>query len=310
MTQATRHPRTGRRYHMIFPWPTDIYCDWRSAYARLAPEAPWIVHYGEEEMGRLLAESGPDDVLVCWHDLLKSQKIERPETKGALVLYWPETVGTGIGMTAYQLGMLRELAASRKHLYRGIITYDPSSAELLSDIAKIRVQYAPAGYDFEVMGRPDWTTEKYTDLAVYGAYTGIREAIMPDLRIMMGARLDEFNGIHGKMRSMRLSRSRGILLVPHSPGSFPQWRLWHAVASSAALLAPWPVAWPAAAVDYVELPFPEPARPAVFLDAVQRALARGDLDTIARNAHEHLSKITVAQAFEEWMLPAVEEILK
>lgn len=310
MTHKTVHPETGKRYRMLFPWPTDIYCDWRSAYARLAPERPWIIHHGEEELGRLLSEAGPEDVLICWHDLLKSQKIENHETKAALILYWPETVGTGIGMTAYQLGMLRELAAKRALLYRGIVTYDPDSAKFLASLVQRPVQYAPAGYDAEVMGLPDWTVQKTADLAVYGAYTGIREEIMPDLRVMLGPKLDEFSGVHGKARASRLSRARGILLVPHSPGSFPQWRLWHAVASSAALLAPWETAWPAMSSDYVSLPFPEPARPAIFLDAVHRALARTDLAEIARRAHEHLSKITVAQAFDQWMMPAVTEILR
>ena len=169
---------------------------------------------------------------------------------------------------------------------------------------------SPAGYDAQVMGQPDWNAPKTTDIALYGAFTGIREWIIPDLRARMDGRLDEFSGIHKKARAARLSSSRSILIVPHSPGSFPQWRLWHAIASSAALLAPWPKAWPAeSGKHYIEVPFPDPARPWPFLDAIMAALGRSDLSTVARTAHEEISKITVARAFEEWTVPEIERML-
>lgn len=304
-----RHPKTGRRYRQVFPWPTDIYCDWRDAYARLSSEVPWVSDHEETEIPKLLSESEPQDVLILWHDLLPPGASQET-TRAKLILYWPETVGSGIGMTVHQTEMLRELVARRARAYSGIIFYDPDSKDFLSPVLPVPAGVSPAGYDAQVMGQPDWNAPKTTDIALYGAFTGIREWIIPDLRARMDGRLDEFSGIHKKARAARLSSSRSILIVPHSPGSFPQWRLWHAIASSAALLAPWPKAWPAeSGKHYIEVPFPDPARPGPFLDAIMAALGRSDLSTVARTAHEEISKITVARAFEEWTVPEIERML-
>lgn len=303
------HPKTGRRYRQVFPWPTDIYCDWREAYARLSGEFPWVSDHEEGELPKLLRESGPEDVLILWHDLL-GPEMSQKETRANLILYWPETVGSGIGMTVHQTDMLRGLVRARAGLYGGILFYDPLSREFLSGVLPVRTGVSPAGYDPEIMGQPNWDEPKKTDVALYGAFTGIREWIIPDLRERLDGRLDEFSGIHKKARAERLSGSRAILIVPHSPGSFPQWRLWHAIASSAALLAPWPSGWPGeSGKHYIELPFPDPARPWPFVDAVVAALGRSDLAAFARRAHEDLSKITVARAFEEWTVPEIERIL-
>jgi hypothetical protein len=308
-TVTACHPTTGRRYHQIFPWPTDIYCDWREAYARLSVQAPWVSDHEEGELPKLLAECGPEDVLVLWHDLL-GPEASQATTRANLFLYWPETVGSGVGMTVHQTDMLRGLVSSRAKLYRGVLFYDPTSRDYLSGVLPVPSGVSPAGYDPVVMGLPDWDRPKKTDVALYGAFTGIREWIIPDLRARLDGRLDEFSGIHKKARAQRLCDSRAVIIVPHSPGSFPQWRLWHAVASSAALLAPWPSAWPGEnGKHYIELPFPDPARPWPFVDAVTAALGRMDLADIARRAHADLSKITVEKAFEEWTVPEIERML-
>lgn len=304
------HPKTGRRYRQVFPWPTDIYCDWREAYARLSAHVPWVSDHEEGELGKLLAESGPEDVLILWHDLLPGDPSQPAKTRANLVLYWPETVGSGIGMTVHQTEMLRNLVAFRAKLYQGVLFYDAPARDFLAQILPVRTGVSPAGYDPEIMGRPNWEEPKTKDIALYGAFTGIREWIVPDLRKSLDGRLDEFSGVHKKARANRLSGSRAVLIVPHSPGSFPQWRLWHAIASSATLLAPWSSAWPAEnGKHYIELPFPDPARPWPFIDAVTEALRRPDLADVARRAHEDLSQITVARAFEEWTVPEIERIL-
>lgn len=291
--EPREHPATGLRYIYVFPVRSDALQDCHAMYARLASRLPWLDVVWEHEYPALRAAAGEKDVFVLWHDIDHGGP-----RKCRTVYYYQDSVGHPSQMIRHQAAMLHELLFHSRR-YDAILVHEPWSADYLRQILP-RVGVAASGYDPEILGTPDWDCEKKNDAAFYGYLTGLREGHIPAMEQRLGERLAILNGSYGWERHIRLNRSKAILHVPHSIASFPALRLWQAISSSAALLAPAYSAWPAeAGKHFAPLPWPKEGDPSPFMAAVEESLSGTDLKTMAVRAHEDLSRWTIERCADE-----------
>lgn len=180
-----------------------------------------------------------------------------------------------------------------------VIACNPSGAEALAPFSK-RTAFAPIGYDPEFMGRPNYSEMKKHDLGTCLGITGRREWIMPAVDIRFGPRALNALGLwYGDLRRAYDS-CRAELYVAHSdePG-FPGMRIWHAAATSAALVTEKRDAWPmVAGRHYIELEDAIPSAPEAFAEQVDAALSTHPVKSIARTCHAEMAAYTPEKATE------------
>lgn len=241
----------------------------------------------------------PENFIIFWGFEKPSLPVDRKALFGIRYL---ESVGDPKGLIPAQQRCIKDFVAWSK-LPEIVFTSTPSAAEYLKPFCK-KVSSFPSGYDPDVMGKPDWSIPKTHDLAVYGHEVGRRRKILMVARRKFGKRLLNVTG-YGLGRKRAVEAARSILYVGHSDEpSFPGMRLWQMVATSCALVAEKRDTWPAdAARHLVQLDEVDMKQVHHFITAVEEAL-KGDLEGVARRAHQELSLYTVERCMEEFLIPA------
>lgn len=185
-----------------------------------------------------------------------------------------------------------------------LVCGNPVVADYWSRLCRA-VAVAPAGYEPDVFGTPDWDAKKRFQVSFRGSDIGRRIWIKEMIQERLGA---DFVNIHdyGQDRKRALDSCRADLYIGHSEDyAFPGMRLWQVIASSATLITERRNAWPAVAGrHYVVLEPLVPANAKRWLEDLVRTLDHQPLEEIARTAHEELSVYTIDRCMEEFLVPA------
>lgn len=289
-----------RRYIHIFP-PVAHYMEVFECYRAASARVRWL----SAEIWPTWSAERPEwqdkeNAVILWSYISLSHilKMIPPKRAATLALNYSESVGDETKISPGLAEVLRTFKASMKN-FDYVIAGNPSAARSLAPYCR-RVVVHPAGYDAETMGRPDWSAPKEHDLVFYGSPYGRREWILPELVRHFGKRLLVVTrGPFGIERKCLCDKARAILHVGHSDElGTPGFRIWQAVASSAALIAENRDAWPAVhGKHYVAIVPAQKGRIDVFIKDIEKALLL-PLKDIARKAHAELGAFTVEKSME------------
>jgi hypothetical protein len=242
----------------------------------------------------------PEFVLIFW--ALLPDQVPAKRT-AAYAFRYTESAGDSELLAETQVAAMMQFAfrASEPDI---VFFGNPVIADYWSRLCRA-VAICPSGYEREVLGIPNWEAPKSQDLTFYGSDIGRRPWILEAVSRKFGNRFLRM-GDYGFRRKRHLDASRADLYVGHSSDyAFPGTRLWHAIASSAALISERRDAWPAIpGRHYVELEPADIGNPEVFIGQLAEVLDHQPLKQIARTAHEELSLYTVDRCMEEFLVPA------
>ncbi len=307
------HPETGLHYtHFVPSWPA--YADADRTLRALAARTPWVTVEPLNAWAPVRdggAFQNPQRMLIAWGGVSHDEPGPRVDRRCIIALQYSETVGDLDKLHGDQRGVLERLLM-RAQKYDVILTHTPSEAQWLrAHIPGVRAHEVPLGYSPEAVGRPDFAQAKKFDIAYYGARMGRRQGLLTALQPHLRHKYDDVGGLFGLDRQAKLNEARAILQVHHCHPScsFPSFRLWHAMATSAALLMEPADAWPAVSGrHYFEYPEFTPETADVAARAIDAILDRDDVIETARRAHDELSTYTPDYCHEKFMVPLSAEL--
>ena len=290
------HPASGFHYVNVFP-KNIVFDEIFACYRASSQWNPWMSAVQEDP--RNLPVDDPSAFIVFWQAL--PEILNRP-TAAKKALRYTESMNVDPSRPENQKRHFEHFEAAARNV-DCVIAHTPTAVGILEKYAK-HVILVPIGYESSVYGVPDWTVTKTADIGFYGSMVGKRGAVIEAMAERFGRRLRTFNSF-GWARKADLDRCRMTLYVGHCEDpSFATTRLWQAVAGSAALATEGRDAWPAFPDrHYVRLPKADPGNMGPFLDSLERALA-GNLEAVAQTAHIELSKFTVKECMESYLIPS------
>jgi hypothetical protein len=294
------HPKSGFHYVNVFPRNV-VFQEIHACYKAASSWNPWMSALYADESS-MVPTDDPEAFLVYWQYI--SEGLAQAKTQAKKALRYTESMNVDPSRGENQRAHFEKFEKVAGHL-DGVVVHTPTAQGILGGHAK-NVIVAPIGYESSVYGVPDWTVQKAADIGFYGSVVGKRAAVLEALQERFGYRVRTFNNF-GLARKKDLDRCRISLYVGHCEDpSFATTRLWQTIASSAALATEARDAWPAVpGVDYIPLPKADPADLPPFLDEIEKVLGRNDLEGVARSAYETLSKLTVSESMEQYVVPGL-----
>jgi len=289
-----------RRYIQVFP-PVAHYSEVFDCYRAASARLDWL---SAETWATWSADrpewQDPDTTVVFWSYISLPRILEMipPKRSAAIALRYSESIGEADKLNP-GLAEVLKIFMSGMGAFDAVLVGSPSAEKFLKPYCR-KIAVDPIGYDPGVMGTPDWDRAKTHDLIFYGSPYGRREWILPALQRHFGKRLLFVQKtIYGKKRKRLCDRCRATLYVGHSEEiAVPGFRIWQAVATSAALVTEAADAWPAVAgVHYVGIPTARKDHMDEFIEGIEKALLL-PLGAIARRAHADLSKYTIEKDME------------
>lgn len=291
------HSESDLHYIHVFR-PVDTFAEIRACYALAAKRLGWMSVDDLSLWNHLRPEwQDPEAMPIFWGELPRIPK----QRRALFGFRYTESAGERASLIRGQQIRLKSFI-SVAGLPEIVFAGSPAARRFLDPFCR-RTGVMPAGYDPEVMGQPDWSRPKDFDLSFYGSGAGRRAWILKAVETRLGARFLRIVGFAG-VRKALLDRCRAVLYVGHSDEtSFPGMRLWQAAAASAALVSEERDPWPAIpGTHLISIPAAIEASPDAFLASLETVL-KGDLESVARAAHQELSRWTVERCMEEFMVP-------
>jgi len=291
---------THRRYIHVFP-PVAHYSEAYACYRAASARLDWLSAETWTTWSASRPEwQDPNVAVIFWSYISLPHILQMipPKRAAAIALWYSESIGEA-GKLNPGLGEVLRVFMGHMKMFDAVFVGTPSAEKFLRPHCR-KITVDPLGYEPEVMGTPDWSKPKDHDLVFYGSPYGRREWILPALDKHFGKRMLLVpNATYGIERKRLCDGCRAILHVGHSEElSVPKFRLWQAVATSAALVAETGDAWPAVpGRHYVELPMAKQDHMGEFVEEIEKAL-RLPLEAIARKAHEDLSKYTIERSMQ------------
>lgn len=294
------HPTARRRYIHIFP-RSAVFEETQASYRSASARMPWMSVDDLEWWHPWRAEWFLSEIVLIFWGLLPD---EIPaDRKAAVVFRFTESVGDPELLTKGQADSMRAFALRAREPDL-MIAGSPVIADYWSRMCR-RISVAPSGYEAAVSGTPDWSVEKKHLVSFRGSHVDRRIWIVQMLQETFDK---EFLWIKafGNDRKRNLDLCKADLYLGHSEDyGFPGTRLWHAIASSAALITERRDAWPAVANrHYVTIESASQANVRRFVNELREILLHYPLEQLARTAHEELSQYTIDRCMEDFVVPA------
>jgi hypothetical protein len=280
----------------IFP-RNAVFSEIHACYKASSELNPWMSARFLDE--RQFPTDDPSAFLIFWQVFPEGLVVP---TKARKALRYTESMPVDPLRTENQKDHFQQFRNVACNLDR-VIAHTPTAVNILGGYTN-NVFLAPIGFEPSVYGVPDWTVPKTVDIGFYGSMVGKRPAVIDAVQERFGNRLRIINSF-GWPRKRDLDRCRISLYVGHCEDpSFATTRLWQTIASSAALVMEDRDAWPATpGLHYVTIPRVDLSNLGGFLDSLERVLERSDLESVARTAFDDLSKFSVKECMERYVVP-------
>ena len=293
----TRHHKTNYHYfHVIGDCPSFI--DIHKSYQNLAAKNPYITTISLNALRQRINRTGgtdqhllndPNNVFILWQDdtIATSRKCK-------VIIRYSEMVND-IANTGHQKELLLNFQ-NNMNSYDLILVHSKSAEKHLKRLTD-KVSYLPIGYDEQVYGKPDYTSPKEHDLAYFGSYVGRRIKIVEYLKNHFGDRFHDLPCWDDGRRDI-LNKSKINLIIPWCKDpSFAAFRMLHTIGTSAAMLTEKADTYPAKNDKHI-IQITDFDDENTTIKEIEHALTL-DLQSIARRAHDDLSKITVDVSMEQ-----------
>ena len=286
---ADRHPGTGLRYvHVVDETDATLH-DVHRAVTRLAGVRSWM---SVLPMSACVPErriwEDPSLAFVFWREF--PSKLQMPNRRCATALHLCEP-------------RPNEWFPATSDRYDVVFAHTVVVAERVKKLHH-NVAFAPTGYDPETMGRPDWDVPKAHSVVSYGNLSERRRAVVGWFRKILGAKFLHSDQLFTDYRRSTLDHASANLYIQQASGAaFSQFRIWQAIAGSAALVVESQLldTWPAVpGRDYVQVPPLDSERSVAEALEILRS---EDLGHVARTAHANLSAWTFERCLEEFTYP-------
>lgn len=296
------NPQDGRRYIHIFP-RSPFFQEIRDCYRSACGRLPWMEVYDLEDWTMARPEWFMSwVVLVFWGHF---PDYRAPKRRKCLFAFrFTESVGDPELLAETQVVSMRQFSL-RALEPDVVICGNPVVADYWSRLCHA-VAVSPAGYEPEILGTPDWESDKPYLISYRGSDIGRRLWITE----LIASRLEgDFLKIedYGAARKKALDGCQADLYIGHSSDyAFPGMRLWQAISSSAALITERRNAWPAVSGrHYITLEPAVQANGKRFVDELLYALKYQPLREIARTAYDELSVYTIDRCMDQFLVPAL-----
>lgn len=269
---------------------------------------PWIRCIMVDEFLQLVANESSyfytdqKAIFVLWANNII---LDKPR-KSRVVMRYCELVGNDIPIE--HIKMLEKVRQIHNG-YDAIVTHSNASANFLISYLNRHVFTIPIGYNGDVMGRPNFTSNKNYDVVFYGGVRreNRRVAILPKLAELLRHRFNYNTTKYWPYRQPFLDSSRAILhLSQIKGGMFETMRLWQAIASSAVLFIEPKDTFPAIPnKHFIEIPFITIDNVVEISGLIQYHLDNTDLLAISKQAHNDLSKYTTFKCLNDLLAALV-----
>lgn len=306
------HPEIGLHYRHVIPADWGPFVDARATLNALTQDRcngrVWHSVITPAEYAQDPYWTSPAVCYVEWSNT--NRRIGAPQDRKCLVaLYALEAWGAPSEMLESHVQHWQRFQAAAVD-YDAVLTYTPRMVEHLQALGLHAALY-PLGFDPRTVGLPRWTTPKFTDYVYWGSDVGKRTVLMPRLQELVDGHIHNVSGSFGRGLAGQLDTARAALHLAHSAvQSFPQWRAWQVLATSACLVAELPVGEPPDTWPLVPGRHFVPLAP-ITLDNVEKTAAQlyqllaTPLVDIARRAHEELaSEFSATACVERYLVPA------
>lgn len=309
-----RHPKTGLHYIHVVPPEWGPFVDVRATMTAVANRTLWmsVIHPGRF-LGMMDASPERQDPNVMFIDWSNTNPIvpEKSKRKCLIAVVYLESSGDGAKMLKSHVAHW-EAFKKNAHLYDATLVHSPMKVRRIKKHG-IPTYLYPLGWDSEAAGLPRFDTRKSRGYVFYGSMAGKRELVFPFLKDKLGDRLQFVSGTFGRSLQGVLDESKASLHIAHSDvDSFPQWRAWQAVSTSAALVTEEANIWPLEAgkhcvvIDRVTLQNANEST-SRLIDILDNT----DLLGIARKCHEEIGgKFTAEKCIENYLVPASRSMLE
>ncbi len=310
MSEFALHPESQLHYRHVVPpeWGPFV-----EAHATLTALSRHRSHVSVVSPARYATEwlstrSNPRLCYIEWSNT--NARVVRPLERQCLVaLYALEALGDAAQMLpSHQAHWTRFVEAAPD--YDAVLTYTPTMVEAISQLGLFAALY-PLGVEPTAAGLPRWNTPKFQDYIYWGSEVGKRTVIVPYLKEALDGHIHTVSGAFGRGLVGQLDVSRAALHIAHSQvRSFPQWRAWQVLTSSACLVAELPEGnppdtWPLVAGKHFFGLDPIGIHNLEATAERLRDLLTCQLAEIARRAWEELgSEFTGDKCLERYLVPA------
>jgi hypothetical protein len=190
-----------------------------------------------------------------------------------------------------------------------VLGYTPGMVERFRSWG-LRAALYPLGWSPEATGGPRWSTPKFESLVWWGSMAGRRQTILPALSERIGHYLVNLSGAYGRRLIGCLDTAAVALHVAHTAGAtFPQWRLWQLMSTSAGLIAEaHPDSWPLEPHHYQRIELSEDVEVLERQGAWLRDLCETErLQSLREQAEvrfDELEHYTVKHCIAKYLVPA------
>jgi hypothetical protein len=305
------HPKSGLRYIMGFRGGRP-YGDVVNMYDALGRHHDWIETMSFKQMEENLDAIAADERnFVCLWGV--RSPLPPPIRKAKFVQVWSEAFDTNPRkLISAHPGWLRQVQALIP-LLDGLFCHTPWMAKMMA-VEGVPSLVLPVGWAAETMGEPVFDGFKkhgFMSLAKsVGHHAAKRGWAVPMMKEALGEKFFDGTGLWGRRALSAMNESVGYLYISHSDiQSFSTFRIWQAVATSAALIAEGGRdCWPMEEEDYV--PIPTLTKESIP-EVCESLLGNSDefyLDK-ARGLHEKLRYMTIDHVVDNFLVPASMEIM-
>lgn len=231
------HPRSELHYRHVVPDEWGPLFELRETFAVLARTEPWhSVVSPARYLSELRDRTEPAQARTFYIDWTNHNlRIGTPgDRRCCTALYAVEAWG-GDMLPVHEQHWDAFRAAAQGHDL--VFGYTLQLTERMASWG-LRSALYPLGWCPEAVGYPRWGTPKFERMVWWGSMTGRRRVIVPVLAEHIGHYLTNLSGAYGRRLIGCLDNAEIVLHVAHTHGAtFPQWRLWQILPTSAGLIA-------------------------------------------------------------------------
>lgn len=319
---ALKYDANLLHYRHIVPAEWGPFVDCRATLNALAARYPWVSVATPAEFDAGLGLDDPRVCVVDWSN--RCQPLTGPAAPGVrratVLLYALEASGPPSAMLPAQLAHW-EAFQTASVTYDGVLTYTPELASGLSTWLGRKCWLYPLGFDPFVKGLPRFEVPKFNEYLWWGSRVGKRQRTLPFMQAVecLTGRVIDVSGAYGRALTGALDTARAALHLAHTDMfTFPQWRAWQVIGTSAALVAELPLTaegqtepdtWPLVPGRHF-IGF-EPLKEDNLDTTASKlaALLDAPLRDIAQCAYEEIGRTyTAASCHERYLVPACQAL--
>lgn len=301
------HPETGLRYLMVLPRGR-AYTDASACYTALSQRHRWIQRVHPTQLVRNFdhIRQDPRNFVVVWglHEL------QVPSDRAAHVVrvYSEALDPERSNMLSRHVRWLKQTTDTLQ-TFDAVFGHTPWMRDELAQFGR-PTYVLPVGWCPDAMGLPDPGSPRRHRYTFVGAKAGKRKWLCQAMAQSLAGSYHDASGKWGRQLLTQLNASSGYLYLSHSDvRSFSTFRIWQAVATSAALVAEaGRDCWPMTDDLYVNLPTLTPDNvdeEAKVLDQISDA----ELAATSSRLHDALRHMTVGTIVDQYLVPASAEIV-